>query len=141
MKREDRAKDPAPAGDFNRKHNDATSADLVAFLTTYSRMTVTPEEHEKVLLRIYGPDRLPGTDSRRRSQMGLPPRGKSPREPKPHGACEQCGEPLTWGLRFCSRDCWHESKRPGPMTNAEIIAEMRAAIARSEEYLNEEREE
>jgi hypothetical protein len=43
---------------------------LVAFLTTYSRMTVTAEETDAMLRRAYGTDRIPGTESRRRSQMG-----------------------------------------------------------------------
>lgn len=121
MKREDRAKDPAPAGDFYRNANDATSDPLVEFLTSYSGFSV--EEHEKVLLRIYGPDRLPGTESRRRSNMGES-------TSKADRACVQCGEPLTWRFRFCSQVCWgqwHEDQ-PEQWVSADIRAEMSAAL-------------
>lgn len=121
MKREDRAKDPAPAGDFHRKANDATPDPLVEFLTSYSGFSV--EDHEELLLRIYGPDRLPGTESRRRSNMGQTA-SKSER------ACAQCGEPLTWRPRFCSQACWAEwhEGHPKYVLDAGTKAEMQAAL-------------
>ncbi len=121
MKREDRATDPAPAGDFYRTPNDATSDPLVEFLTNYSGFSV--EEHEQVLLRIYGPDRLPGTESRRRSNMGET-------ASKHERACAQCGEPLPWRFRFCSQACWGEwrESHPEPSLDRATLDEMLAAL-------------
>jgi hypothetical protein len=121
VKREDRATDPAPAGDFHRTTNDATSDPLVEFLTNHSGFSV--EEHEKVLLRIYGPDRLPGTESRRRSNMGET-------ASKHERACAQCGEPLMWRPRFCSQACWAEWRESHPkyVLDAATQAEMQAAL-------------
>lgn len=124
MKRDDRATDPATAGDFYRDRKPATSDPLVEFLTTYSRMIVSAEEIERQLLAAYGPDRLPGTESRRRSNMGL-----SPREPVLR-TCAQCGEALAWTPRFCSQACWrvwHEEHQRPPVS-AETLAEMKAEM-------------
>lgn len=124
MKRDDRAKDPATAGNFYRNTNDATSDPLVSFLTTYSRMIVTAEEVERQLLAAYGPDRLPGTESRRRGNLGLSPSDLEPR------TCAQCGELLTWRFRFCSQACWGEWREAQPelLASAEMKAEMQAAL-------------
>lgn len=121
---------------FNREDEPATSDPLVSFLTSYARFSV--EEHEKVLRSIYGDDRMPGTESRRRSQMGLR-KTKRDRTPQPHGACQECGEPLTWGLRFCSRACWRESLGQGKrdVTDEEMVAEMQAALDELRSFIEE----
>lgn len=112
--------------DFTRQEQPATSDPIVVFVTTYSGfMTVSPEETDAMLARVYGPGRQPGYEGRRWD------RGGSPREPKPHGACERCGEPMTWGARFCSRNCyrqWVEEHKPAPPTAEELFAEMQTAL-------------
>lgn len=70
----------------------------------------------------------PATDSGRLSKTS---EGRSPREPKPHGACQMCDEPLTWGHRFCSQVCWRAwtvDQRPGPPSPEEFMAEAQAAL-------------
>jgi hypothetical protein len=121
-------------GDFYREDKPATNEDVVVRAATdYSRMAVSVEEHEQMMLRIYGPDRLPGTAARARSQEG-----RRSREPDPHGACAVCGEPLTWGLRYCSQKCFHKSRLHKPPTHAELIEEMQVALDRLREEVGDE---
>lgn len=67
----DRAPHPTPDSDFDAEPILPDCNAVVAFAATSFGMMATPEEHEKVMLRIYGPDRLPGTETRRMSQEGL----------------------------------------------------------------------
>lgn len=51
--------------------------------------------------------------------------------------CERCGDPLGHGYRFCSRTCYEESRREGPlpeMTLEEMKAEMERVFARLRTY-------
>lgn len=66
---EGRASRPTPDSDFAAEATLPRRDPLVVFVTEYARFSV--EEHERLMLRIYGPDRLPGTESRRMSQEGL----------------------------------------------------------------------
>ncbi|MBD8870930.1 DUF2116 family Zn-ribbon domain-containing protein [Nocardioides donggukensis] len=122
------------SGDFTAEDQAATSDPFVAFVTTYSRMTATPEETDAMLDRAYGKGRHPGYEGRRWDRGEV----RSPREPEPHGACEQCGEPLTWGFRFCSQECWNvwrAEQKPDPPTPSEMLVEMQAALDELRTYI------
>lgn len=129
-------KDSTPSQATSPLAQPATSDPLVEYLTTYSRMIVSAEEIERQLLAAYGPNRMPGTESRRRSHMGL-----GPREPA-FRTCAQCGEPLKskWRPRFCSQDCygeWVEAHPPQPIP-AGVKAEMQAALDELRAYVEDE---
>lgn len=61
---------PIPARDFTRMDQASSYRAVVGLSTSYSGMLVSAEETGRMLRRVYGPDRIPGTESRRRSQMG-----------------------------------------------------------------------
>lgn len=64
----------------------------IDYLTTFGSWA-SAEEVEAQLVAVYGRDRLPGTETRRRSQMG-------------ERWCEVCEGALTpKQTRFCSRAC------------------------------------
>ena len=69
-------------------------------------------------------------------------REDQPAMPEDPNVCERCGDPLGHGYRFCSRPCYEESQREGPlpeMTFEEMRAEMEAVFARLQAYPEEER--
>lgn len=60
---------PIPARDFTAAPIVARPDPLALAATEYG-MLATAEETDRMLRRVYGPDRIPGTESRRHSQMG-----------------------------------------------------------------------
>ena len=83
---------PIPAR-FNRSGKANPLDSLVVAATTYGMMA-SPEQTEAMLRRVYGPGRMPGTESRRRSQMSETPECAMPEcQDKPRS----CG----WCFRHC----------------------------------------
>lgn len=114
MSDENRVRGAVRASDSTRQPQQIARDDLVTLLTTYSRMTATPEETDAMLLRVYGPDRIPATASRARSQEGRD--------------CETCGRRLpSQRVRWCSRRCRYSKTPP---TTEQIRAEMVEALDR-----------
>lgn len=60
-----------------------------------------------------------------------------PATPQDPFICELCGDPLRHGVRFCSRTCYDEWQREGPlpsMTLDEMKAEMEGVVERLRSY-------
>jgi hypothetical protein len=72
-------------------------ARLVAMATSYA-MIATPEETEAMLRRAYGPDRIPGTEVRRRSQR----LGMAWATPCAMQGCDKPALSCGW----CREHCW-----------------------------------
>ena len=129
----DRAINPIPACDFNRTAELSCSDALVVAATEYG-MLATPEQIDRMMLAAYGPDRIPGTESRRRSQEGRPQEGRPTRTcsipgcGKKHMSRGWCGMHY---MRWYSHGdpLWTRPPKPIP-TPGEIQAEMREALAR-----------
>lgn len=117
---------PTP-GDFNATPTMPQPDPLAAFLCTYSRFSI--EDHERLMVAIYGEDRLPGTESRRISQEGHScSREACSRIPYKRGLCRP---------HFRAWERYHQSPKPRP-SPAEILAECEAALAAFVEWAGDE---
>lgn len=92
---------PIPARDFNRTPEGSGLDPLLVAATTYGRLA-TQEQIDRVMLAAYGPDRLPGTESRHRLQMG---------EAKTCGmtGCDQPARSCGWCYTHCEATHRHRS--------------------------------
>lgn len=132
-----RGNEQPTASDFNRSTHANPLDRIVQAATTYSRMA-TPEESDAMLRRVYGDDRMPGSEARRRSQTGRAWRACTVtgcgRKHYALGLCRshysrqrRTGEPFELLVSFEPRGA-----RTIP-SDAEVKAEMRAALRKATE--------
>ena len=102
----DPVQNPAPAN--------FTARQIVSSLTAYNSLTVSADEAERQLRRVYPDHRLPGTAARAQSQAGR--------------CCQRCGRQLlARQKRWCSNVCRYTRTLPSA---GEVLAECRAAYDR-----------